>query len=68
MHFDFVLPVDFILNAVDELMELFEHPGIQMNAEKLVNLSYVIFARQPILLQELCDRHKKTAGKRLGPI
>ena len=48
--FDLLLPVDSIFNAVDDLMELSEHAGIPMTPDQSVNLGYVIFARQPILL------------------
>ena len=43
-------------------MELSEHAGIPMTADQSVNLAYDIFARQPILLQDLRAWHKKPAA------
>ena len=61
MTFYLSLPVDTILNAVDDLMEILEQTGIPMTSEQSVNLADVIFACQPILIQDLRAWHKKTA-------
>ena len=50
MPFDLSLPVDSIFNAVDDLTELSYQAGIPMTADQSVNLAYVIFSCQPILL------------------
>ena len=63
MPFDLSLPVDSISNAVDNLMEISKHAGIPMTADQSVNLAYVIFTRQPILIQDLRAWQKKTADK-----
>ena len=52
-------PVDSIFNAADDLMELSEQACIPITANQSVNLAYVIFARQPILLQDISAWHKK---------
>ena len=57
--YDLSQPVDVIFNAIDDLLELADHAGIPMSPDQLVNLAYVIFARQPILLQDLCAWNKK---------
>ena len=62
MPFDLSFPFDSIFNVVDDLMELSEHAGIPMTADQSVNLAYVIFARQPILLQDLRAWHNKPAA------
>ena len=67
MPFDLSLPVDTIFNAVDDLMELSDQADIPMSADQSVNLVYVIFARQPVLLQDLCAWHKKPVDEKLGP-
>ena len=45
-------------------MEISEHAGIPMTAYQSATLSYFIFARQPILLQDLRAWHKKPAAKK----
>ena len=67
LPFDISLPVDSIFNAIDDLMELSDHAGIPMTADQSVNLAYVIFARQPILLQDLRAWNKKTANEKTWP-
>ena len=65
--FNLSLPVDTIFNVVDNLMELPDQAGIPMSADQLVNLAYVIFACQPVLLQDLRSCNKKQQTKRLCP-
>ena len=48
-------------------MELSEHARIPMSADQSINLAYVIFARQLILLQDLRAWHKKSAGEKTWP-
>ena len=55
MHFDLSLPVDTVFNAVDAVADLAEHAGYPHTDMQCVNLAYVIFSRQPILLQDLHD-------------
>ena len=59
MPFEFSLPVDTIFNEVNDLMGISDQAGIPMSADQSVNLAYVIFARHPVLLQDLCACHKK---------
>ena len=48
-------------------MELADQASMPMTNDQAVNLAYVIFARQPILLQDLRAWHKKTAAKKTWP-
>ena len=62
MPFYLSIPVNSIFNAVDDLMELSDHAGIPMTSNQSVNFAYDIFARQPILLQDLRAWHNKPAA------
>ena len=53
MHFDLSHPVDIVFNAIEDLSKLAEHARQPMSQMQLINLAYVIFAKQPILLQDL---------------
>ena len=60
MPFDLSLSVDSIFNAVVDLTELSDQTGTPMTTDHSFILAYVIFARQPILQQDLRAWHKKT--------
>ena len=53
MHYDLSHPVEIVFNAIEDLSELTEHAHQPMSQMQLINLAYVIFAKQPILLQDL---------------
>lgn len=53
MHYDISQPVDTVFNTIDDLADLAEHANSPMTPQQLVNMAYVIFARQPILQQDL---------------
>jgi hypothetical protein len=53
MHYDISLPVDTVFNAIDDLVDLAEHALSPMSMQQMIDLAYVIFARQPILQQDL---------------
>jgi hypothetical protein len=53
MHYDISLPVDTVFNAIDDLVDLAEHALSPMSLQQMIDLAYVIFARQPILQQDL---------------
>ena len=67
LPFDLSLPVDYIFNAIDDLIELADQASMPMTNDQAVNLAYIIFARQPILLQDLRAWHKKPAAKKTWP-
>ena len=53
MHFDISQPVDIVFNAIDDLADLADHALSPMTTQQLVDLAYVILARQPILQHDL---------------
>ena len=53
MHYDISLPVDTVFNAIDDLTDLAEHALSPMTPQQMMDMAYVIFARQPILQQDL---------------
>ena len=53
LHYDLSHPVDIVFNAIKDLSELAEHACQPMSQMQLINLAYVIFAKQLILLQDL---------------
>jgi hypothetical protein len=53
MHYDISQPVDTVFNAIDDLSELADHAGSPMTPQQMIDLAYVIFAKQPILQQDL---------------
>ena len=64
MHYDLSHPVDIIFNAIEEYSELADHANQPLTAMQLINLAYVIFAKQPILLQDLRDWNRMPAPDR----
>jgi len=52
MHFHMALPVDVIFNSIDELMELAQYELMPMSSTQAVSLAYVVFSKNPILLQD----------------
>ena len=55
MHYNLSHPVDIIFNAIEEYSKLADHASQPLTTIQLINLAYVIFAKQPILLQDLHD-------------
>jgi hypothetical protein len=53
MHYDISLPVDTVFTAIDDLIDLAEHALSPMSPQQMIDLAYVILARQPILQQDL---------------
>jgi hypothetical protein len=53
MHYDISQPVDTVFNCIDDLSELADHARSPMSAQQMIDLAYVIFAKQPILQQDL---------------
>ena len=58
------LPVDAIFNAIDELMELAEYALMPMSSTQAVSLAYVVFSKNPILLQDLRAWNRRSAEHR----
>jgi len=53
MHYDISQPVDIVFNAIDDLADLADHARSPMTPQQMLDLAYVIFARQPILQQDI---------------
>ena len=54
MHHDISMLVDVVFNAIDDLADFADHAVSPMSAQQQIDLAYVIFAKQPILQQDLC--------------
>jgi len=53
MHYDISKPVDIVFNAIDDLADLADHARSPMSPQQMLDLAYVIFARQPILQPDI---------------
>jgi hypothetical protein len=53
MHYEISQPVDTVFNQIDDLAELADHANSPMSQQQMIALAYVIFAKQPILQQDL---------------
>jgi hypothetical protein len=67
MHYDLSHPVDIVFNAIEDLSELAAHARQPMSQMQLINLAYVIFAKQPILLQDLRTWNRLPLADRTWP-
>jgi hypothetical protein len=67
MHYDISQPVDIVFNCIDDLSELADHAGSPMSAQQMIDLAYVIFAKQPILQQDLRLWNRKPLADRTWP-
>ena len=59
VQFNMPRPIDFIFNDIDDLLELSEYALMLISSNQAVNIAYVVFAKNPILLQDLwaCNCH-----------
>ena len=55
MQFNMSHPVDIVFNAIDDLIKISENALMPISSSQAVNLAYVEFVRNPILLQDLWD-------------
>jgi hypothetical protein len=53
MHYDITQPVDTVFNTIENLADLAEHANSPMSPQQQIDLAYVIFAREPILQQDI---------------
>jgi hypothetical protein len=53
MHYDISQPVDNVFNSIDDLSDLAESVNSPMSSQQMINLAYVIFAKQTILQPDL---------------
>jgi hypothetical protein len=64
MAFDISQPVDTVFNAIDDLADLAEHANSTMSPQQMMDLAYVIFAKHPILQQDLRTWNRMTVVQR----
>ena len=61
VQFNMPRPIDFIFNDIDDLLELSEYALMLISSNQAVNLAYVVFAKNPILLQDLWAWNRHSA-------
>ena len=64
MAFDISQPVDTVFNAIDDLADLAEHANSALSPQQMMDLAYVIFAKHPILQQDLRTWNRMTIVQR----
>ena len=64
MAFDISQPVDTVFNAIDDLADLAEHANSALSHQQMMDLAYVIFAKHPILQQDLRSWNRMTVVQR----
>ena len=52
-HYSIVLPVDTVFNAIDDLVDLAEHGNSPLTNQQMLDMAYVLLAKEPILQQDL---------------
>jgi hypothetical protein len=50
MHYDITQPVDTLFNTIEDLADLAEHATSPMSAQQQIDMAYLIFAGEPILV------------------
>ena len=53
MQFNMSHPVDIVVNAIDHLIKMSEYDFMLISSSQAVKLANVVFANNPILLQDL---------------
>jgi len=46
-------PVYIVLDAIEDILELSQYALMPISSSQALNLAYVVFAKNPILLQDL---------------
>jgi len=64
MAFDISQPVDTVFNAIEDLADLAEHANSALSHQQMIDLAYVIFAKHPILQQDLRSWNRMTIIQR----
>jgi hypothetical protein len=64
MHYDISQPVDTVFNCIDDLSDLAEHASSPMTAQQMIDLAYVIFAKQTILQPDLRLWNRRPVAER----
>jgi len=53
MQFNMSHPIDNIFNTINDLLEMCEYALMPISSSQAVNIAYVVFVKNPILLQDL---------------
>ena len=53
LQFNMSHPVYIVLDAIEDLLELSQYALMPISSSQALNLAYVVFAKNPILLQDL---------------
>jgi hypothetical protein len=69
MHYDISQPVDTVFNSIDDLSDLADHAmsPSPMTQQQMIDLAYVIFAKQPLLQPDLRLWNRRPAVERTYP-
>lgn len=67
MHYDISQPVDTVFNAIEDLVELADHANSPMSAQQMIDLAYVVLAKQPILQHDLRLWNRRPLVERTWP-
>ena len=67
MHFDISQPVDTVFCLIEDLCELADHSNSPMSTQQMIDLAFVIFAKQPILQHDLRLWTRRPDGDRTWP-
>jgi hypothetical protein len=67
MHYGISQPVDTVFNCIDDLFELADHAASPMSVRQMIDIAYVIFAKEPILQQDLRLWNRKPLQDRTWP-
>jgi hypothetical protein len=53
MNYSIILPVDTVFNSIDDLADLAGHANSPLTPQQMIDLAFVILAKEPILQQDL---------------
>jgi hypothetical protein len=64
MHYDISQPVDHVCNCIDDLSDLADSANSPLSSQQMIDLAYVIFAKQTILQPDLPLWNRKPVADR----
>ncbi len=67
MHFDITQPVDTVFNTIEDLADLADHAVSPMTEQQQIDMAYVVFAREPILQQDIRLWNRRPVLERTWP-
>jgi hypothetical protein len=66
-HYSILLPVDTVFNSIDDLADLAGHANSPFSHQQMIDLAYVILAKEPILQQDLRLWNRRPIADRTWP-